>query len=97
MRAVLKREERRLIPCTSYPFESRNWARYAPSWPVTPVMSAFFKLSGLLHGLFLRETRIGTCPFCCLLYWEMRAFRNHSTCSDHRAHVNADISRTFHE
>jgi hypothetical protein len=27
-------------PWTSYPFESRNSARYEPSWPVIPVISA---------------------------------------------------------
>src|SRR4051812_4446836 len=29
-------------PWTSYPFPSKNSARYDPSWPVTPVMSALF-------------------------------------------------------
>src|ERR1700678_3872787 len=44
MRAVLNSDERRLMPWTSYPLASRNAARYAPSCPVTPVISAFFKL-----------------------------------------------------
>src|SRR5512135_1898313 len=39
-RPVLNVEARRMMPWTSYPFESRNSTRYDPSWPVTPVMSA---------------------------------------------------------
>src|SRR5262249_38468337 len=44
MRLVLKSDERRLIPCTTYPLLRRNSARYAPSCPVTPVMRATFCL-----------------------------------------------------
>src|SRR5687768_4605325 len=33
-------ELRRTTPTTRYPFASRNSARYDPSWPVTPVISA---------------------------------------------------------
>jgi hypothetical protein len=47
-RSVEAYELRRLMPCTSYPLASRNSARYAPSCPVTPVMSARFKCWGLL-------------------------------------------------
>src|SRR5580693_9197364 len=32
--------ERRTMPCTVYPFSSRNSARYEPSCPVIPVISA---------------------------------------------------------
>src|SRR5262245_40323166 len=39
-RSVLKDDERRFTPWTKYPFERRNSARYAPSCPVAPVMSA---------------------------------------------------------
>ena len=42
MRSVLKDDERRLIPCTTYPLSSSNRDKYAPSWPVTPVISAIF-------------------------------------------------------
>src|ERR1700677_370099 len=42
MRLVLNSEVRRLIPCTSYPFDNKSSARYAPSCPVTPVMRARF-------------------------------------------------------
>src|SRR3989344_1014514 len=31
-----------MMPCTSYPFASKSSARYEPSWPVTPVIKAFF-------------------------------------------------------
>ena len=40
MRWVLKDDDRRLMPCTMYPFLRRNSARYAPSWPVIPVIRA---------------------------------------------------------
>jgi hypothetical protein len=40
IRPVLKDDERRMIPWTSYPFSIRNSARYEPSCPVMPVMSA---------------------------------------------------------
>src|SRR3989344_4141018 len=30
------------MPCTSYPFSRRSSAKYEPSCPVIPVMSAFF-------------------------------------------------------
>src|SRR6185312_5667734 len=42
MRSVLNDDDRRFMPCTTYPFASRNSARWAPSWPVTPVMRATF-------------------------------------------------------
>src|SRR5579875_570729 len=41
-RTVLSMEDRRTIPCTSQPFSRSNSARYEPSCPVIPVMSAFF-------------------------------------------------------
>ncbi len=31
-------------PQTSYPFSKRNSAMYEPSWPVIPVINAFFIL-----------------------------------------------------
>src|SRR5215831_19129000 len=40
MRAVLNELVRRTTPTTRYPFASRNSARYEPSCPVTPVISA---------------------------------------------------------
>ena len=40
MRWVLNEDERRLMPCTMYPFLRRNSARYAPSCPVIPVIRA---------------------------------------------------------
>src|ERR1019366_4711209 len=55
MRAVLNSDVRRLIPWTSYPLASRNAARYAPSCPVTPVISAFFKLQS--PWMFARNER----------------------------------------
>ena len=33
-------EERLSIPCTSYPFSSKNSAKYEPSCPVIPVIKA---------------------------------------------------------
>src|SRR5436305_15215525 len=42
MRAVLNDDERRITPCTSWPFASRSSARYEPSCPVMPVISARF-------------------------------------------------------
>ena len=40
--SVLEVEQRLIRPCTSYPFSSKNSARYDPSCPVIPVISAFF-------------------------------------------------------
>lgn len=40
MRLVLKVLARRIIPCTSYPLESSNSAKYEPSCPVIPVIKA---------------------------------------------------------
>ena len=46
-----------IIPCTSYPFSKRNSLKYEPSWPVTPVINAFFAiivyrlLSFCTHGV----------------------------------------------
>ena len=65
IRPVLKELERRIIPYTSYPFAKSNSARYDPSWPVMPVIRAFFFfliffLQGetlLLHGVFLSTKR----------------------------------------
>ena len=64
MRPVLNEEERRRMPCTSYPFDKRNSARKEPSWPVIPVIKAFFiMLSDLYYAfrfyLWRRQT-IGT-------------------------------------
>ena len=42
MRSVLNDDDRRFMPCTTYPFDSSNSAKWAPSWPVTPVMRATF-------------------------------------------------------
>ena len=42
MRSVLNEDDRRFMPCTTYPFDSSNSAKWAPSWPVTPVMRATF-------------------------------------------------------
>src|SRR5262245_53323982 len=42
MRRVLKLEERRTMPCTSYPLSRSSSVRYEPSWPVIPVMRARF-------------------------------------------------------
>src|SRR6185437_4553378 len=42
MRFVLNVLARRIIPWTSYPLESSNSARYEPSCPVIPVISARF-------------------------------------------------------
>src|SRR5436190_10215156 len=49
MRSVLNDDARRLIPCTSYPFARRNSARYAPSWPVMPVIKAFLPLLSVFN------------------------------------------------
>src|SRR5712664_4182601 len=38
-------DDRRTTPCTSYPFPSRSSARYEPSWPVIPVMSAVLAIA----------------------------------------------------
>src|SRR5258708_19866831 len=40
MRSNFSRLLRRTKPYTSHPFSSKNSARYEPSWPVTPVISA---------------------------------------------------------
>src|SRR5207245_6275560 len=40
MRPAFKVDERRTTPWTSYPLARRSSARYEPSWPVIPVMSA---------------------------------------------------------
>ena len=45
MRSVLKDDDRRFIPCTMYPLFKRNSARYAPSWPVIPVIKAVLVMS----------------------------------------------------
>ena len=42
MRDVLNVEARRIRPWTMYPFSRSNSARYDPSWPVIPVISAVF-------------------------------------------------------
>src|SRR6266852_5844721 len=55
MRAVLKDEERRLMPCTSYPFFRSDSARYEPSWPVIPVINAIFFIRFRLRTLRTRE------------------------------------------
>src|SRR6266571_3936213 len=33
-----------MMPCTSQPLDNNSSARYEPSWPVIPVMSAFFAM-----------------------------------------------------
>src|SRR5688500_1884837 len=40
-------ELRRTTPVTLYPFDSRSSARYEPSWPVIPVISAFGRVRTL--------------------------------------------------
>src|SRR4051795_2116492 len=45
MRCVLNEEERRMTPWTSYPFSSSSSARYEPSCPVMPVMSARLRVT----------------------------------------------------
>src|SRR4051794_7587220 len=47
MRPVLNDDERRTIPCTTYPFAISNSARYDPSWPVMPVTSAVRAVFGI--------------------------------------------------
>jgi len=39
---VLNNDDLLFIPCTSYPFFSKNSAKYAPSCPVMPVIKATF-------------------------------------------------------
>src|SRR6266849_4801335 len=43
-RPVLKVLARRMMPCTSKPLDNSSSARYEPSCPVIPVMSAFFAM-----------------------------------------------------
>src|SRR5690606_13377193 len=43
--------DRRTTPVTSYPFSSRSSARYEPSWPVMPVMSARLAIQVRDEGL----------------------------------------------
>src|ERR1041385_8655326 len=45
MRSVLNELLRRTTPWTIYPFASSSSARYDPSWPVIPVISAFLGLA----------------------------------------------------
>src|SRR5690349_19631699 len=49
MRSVLNDDARRLMPWTSYPFASRSSARYAPSWPVMPVIRAFLPFPSVFN------------------------------------------------
>src|SRR5262249_16320341 len=51
MRPVLNEDDRRLMPWTTYPLPSSNSARYAPSCPVAPVISATrsFIVSDRIH------------------------------------------------
>src|SRR5437763_7874924 len=49
MRPVFNDDERRTMPWTTYPFAISNSARYEPSCPVMPVMSAVFGISGPDH------------------------------------------------
>src|SRR5690348_13654232 len=48
MRSKLTVLERRTMPMTVYPFERSNSAKYEPSWPVMPVISARFAIEGRL-------------------------------------------------
>src|SRR3954468_14565225 len=51
MRSNFSVDARRTMPCTSYPCSSRSSARYEPSWPVIPVISArLFGIRGRLAG-----------------------------------------------
>src|SRR6266851_3010543 len=43
-RPVLKVLARRMMPCTSQPLDNNSSARYEPSCPVIPVMSALFAM-----------------------------------------------------
>src|SRR6266550_6212621 len=42
MRPVLNELDLRMIPWMVYPFDKSSSVKYEPSWPVIPVMSAFF-------------------------------------------------------
>src|ERR1035438_7181375 len=65
-RPVLKLDERLLTPWTSYPSARRNSARYDPSWPVIPVIKAFFMVVRWNLGVresyldLIVESRTGT-------------------------------------
>src|SRR5436190_16226154 len=57
MRAVLNVLARRMMPWTSYPFSRSSSARYDPSCPVIPVISAFvgilnpeFRILSIFHS-----------------------------------------------
>ncbi len=60
MRPVENELERRIRPWTSYPLSSSSSARYEPSWPVIPVISARL---GSLNG---RPSAIGRSATTCL-------------------------------
>src|SRR6266849_9451949 len=63
MRPRFNVDERRTTPWTSYPFASKSSARYEPSWPVIPVISAVFGIG---------RTKV----YClCYLAREVRNFR----------------------
>ena len=73
MRWVLNEDERRLIPCTMYPLFSRNSARYAPSWPVIPVIRAVlvmvvtFLNANFIYSAVYSFTNFNLkIAFCCL-------------------------------
>ena len=52
IRSVLNDDERRISPCTSYPLANSSSARYEPSCPVIPVISADFVTAA---GYLLRQ------------------------------------------
>src|SRR5216683_5034273 len=59
MRPRFNVDERRTTPCTSYPFASRSSARYEPSWPVMPVISAVLVMgSREVYWLWNAPTRL---------------------------------------
>lgn len=62
MRWVLKFEDRRIRPWTSYPLFRRNSVRYDPSWPVMPVIRAILRRGGsppLLTAVELVDSDLG--------------------------------------
>src|SRR5580765_5179130 len=63
MRFVLNVLARRMIPWTSYPLESSSSARYEPSCPVIPVISARF-ICDLSYPLFSHGS-VGKGPSIC--------------------------------
>src|SRR6185312_15645159 len=57
-----------LTPCTTYPLDKSNSARYAPSWPVIPVINADFIIYnydfGMIKWVIISETLAGKGKRC---------------------------------